>query len=325
VNSIFLSLRKNLPFLFLPRTFRFFLRALYQAGKGKLGLKVLRTLDLELTYACPLHCTQCYSYTTELKRPLLTPENFLPIAKEARELGAIHLNLSGGEPLLRKDLEGFIEIGRRMGFLVSLCTSGYTLGEERLAELAKAGLNLLILSLDSLDPHGHDENRGIPGLALHVLELLFLAPCYRIGVMINTVATGERLKNGELLRMADWAEQRGVLLNLTVPVPQGRLEGRRSVLLSPEERTLFFQLLHHPAVRTDFLGSYRGIGCPAGGEKITLDPYGNIHPCPLLRKEYGNVFSAPLRELWERIVADRTLPYGYPFCPAGAIELWQGS
>lgn len=299
------------------RSPRFFLRAGVSFLRRALGFPVLRTLDFELTYACPLACAQCYADRGEALRSLWTLERFVPVAKEARKLGAIHLNLSGGEPLLRRDLEGFVAQGAALGFFVSLCTSGYRLTQERLRALEQAGLDLLILSLDSLDPLEHDRNRGLPGLWEEVVGIIACARKFRFQVMINTVATRERLLSGALREMALWARARGVPLNLTVPTPQGRWRHHPEVLLTPEERRLFLELLREPGVRSDFLGSYTGIGCPAGGEKLSLDPQGQVRACVLLPRVYGSVFEESLAGIWRRVRHDPELPYRYPFCPAG--------
>lgn len=315
---------QNLKFLFLRRDIRFFFSAGGSALKAWRRQPVLRTLDIELTYACPLRCVQCYSYRERISPSLWNAELLYRIGAEARRCGAIHLNLSGGEPLLLKDLPELIAVGNRLGFLVSLCTSGFLLDERKLRDLAKAGLHLLLLSLDSLDPKTHDTNRGIPGLWERVITIIENRKHHGIAVMINTVATKEKLQNGEILKMAEWAHSQGILLNLTVPTPMGRWEDQLSVLLSPQDRQAFFALLNHPAVRSDFVGSYHGIGCPAGGEKISLDPYGNARACPLLPRVYGNVLTTPLASLWEKMRNDPALPFRYPFCPAGAQE-YQGT
>src|ERR1041385_325755 len=63
-------------------------------------------LLLELTYRCPLHCAFCYNPLDFARTTQeLTTEEWLKVLREARELGAVQLGLSGGEPLARDDLE----------------------------------------------------------------------------------------------------------------------------------------------------------------------------------------------------------------------------
>lgn len=101
----------------------------------------------ELTYRCPLHCPFCYNpvdYAND--RTELTTEQWFDVMRQARELGAAQLGFSGGEPLLRDDLEDLVGEGRRLGFYTNLITSGIGLTEARLARMKTLGLDHIQLS-----------------------------------------------------------------------------------------------------------------------------------------------------------------------------------
>lgn len=104
-------------------------------------------LLLELTYRCPLHCVFCYNPTdfAGVGRELET-EEWLRVLAQARELGAVQLGLSGGEPLAREDLETIVAAAHRLGFYTNLITSGVGLTEPRLRALKEAGLDHIQLS-----------------------------------------------------------------------------------------------------------------------------------------------------------------------------------
>jgi pyrroloquinoline quinone biosynthesis protein E len=106
-----------------------------------------RWLLLELTYRCPLHCVFCYN-PLDLNQggPELGTEEWLRVLREARELGAVQLGLSGGEPLARDDLEEIVTEAHDLGFYINLITSGVGMNEERIAALALAGLDHIQLS-----------------------------------------------------------------------------------------------------------------------------------------------------------------------------------
>jgi PqqA peptide cyclase len=104
-------------------------------------------LLLELTYKCPLHCAFCYnpldfSKTTQE----LTTDEWLKVLREARQLGAVQLGLSGGEPLMRDDLEIIVAEAHKLGFYTNLVTSGVGLNETRIKALKEAGLDHIQLS-----------------------------------------------------------------------------------------------------------------------------------------------------------------------------------
>jgi PqqA peptide cyclase len=101
----------------------------------------------ELTYRCPLHCVFCYNpvdYATYGAE--LTTEDWLRVLREGRGLGATQLGFSGGEPLVRDDLEVLVAEARRLGYYSNLITSGVGLNERRIAAFKDGGLDHIQLS-----------------------------------------------------------------------------------------------------------------------------------------------------------------------------------
>ena len=101
----------------------------------------------ELTYKCPLHCVFCYNpldYTKHGKE--LDTDDWLRVLREGRAMGAIQLGLSGGEPLMRDDLEIIIAEARKLGYYSNLITSGVGLNETRIKAFKEAGLDHIQLS-----------------------------------------------------------------------------------------------------------------------------------------------------------------------------------
>lgn len=111
----------------------------------------------ELTYRCPLHCVFCYNPVNyaNIARELAT-EDWLRVFEQARELGAAQLGLSGGEPLLRDDLETLVSHARQLGFYTNLITSGVGLTETRIASLKQAGLDHIQLSFQDATKEMND-------------------------------------------------------------------------------------------------------------------------------------------------------------------------
>ena len=101
----------------------------------------------ELTYRCPLHCVFCYNPLNyaAIENELTTAE-WVKVMREARQLGAAQLGFSGGEPLMRDDLEELVDEAHRLGFYTNLITSGVGLNEKRIQALKTAGLDHIQLS-----------------------------------------------------------------------------------------------------------------------------------------------------------------------------------
>lgn len=117
------------------------------------------TLVAELTYRCPLRCLYCSNPVSLPARygagksslPELATDDWLRVLREAEDLGILQVNLSGGEPLLRDDLEALVAEARARGLYSNLITSGLGLTRERLADLKARGLDAVQLSMQAAD------------------------------------------------------------------------------------------------------------------------------------------------------------------------------
>lgn len=101
----------------------------------------------ELTHACPLQCPYC-SNPMELQRKKteLDTDGWLKVFREARAMGATQLGLSGGEPVVRQDLEILIKEARELGYYTNLITSSVGMDAERIASFREAGLDHIQIS-----------------------------------------------------------------------------------------------------------------------------------------------------------------------------------
>ena len=102
----------------------------------------------ELTYRCPLHCVYCSNPVEYTRyRSELSTDTWIRVLREGRELGFVQLGFSGGEPLVRDDLEVLVREAHTLGYYTNLITSGVGLTERRIAELRRTGLDHIQLSL----------------------------------------------------------------------------------------------------------------------------------------------------------------------------------
>ena len=165
------------------------------------------SLIAELTHRCPLHCLYC-SNPIEMRKAAdeLTTEDWERVFREAAALGVLQLSLTGGEPLVRKDLAELIASGRKAGLYVNMITSGVGLTEERLAELVEAGLEHLQLSFQDLDEASANY---IAGTKAHAIKLA-LAPVIRkfpLAFTVNLVV--HRMNLDRLEQFIAMAEELG--------------------------------------------------------------------------------------------------------------------
>src|SRR5262245_33954687 len=120
------------------------------------------TLLAEITHRCPLHCPYC-SNPLEMVRQTteLTTEEWKRVLTEGRELGVLQLGLSGGEPLVRGDVEELAAHARSLGLYTTLVTSGVGLTRGRAEKLKQAGLEHIQISIQDTDEATADKIAGM--------------------------------------------------------------------------------------------------------------------------------------------------------------------
>ncbi|MEL7061240.1 MAG: GTP 3',8-cyclase MoaA [Acidobacteriota bacterium] len=177
----------------------------------------LTDLRVSVTDRCNFRCGFCMPadrrYEFLPRSEILSYEEIARLVRVAVGLGVTKVRLTGGEPLLRRDLEALIGMLRAIEPLedLALTTNGWLLG-ERAAALAEAGLGRVTVSLPSLDPAVFARSNGL-GLDLgRVLQGIDAAAAAGLGpVKLNTVVTrGEN--EHEILPLARFARERGAVL-----------------------------------------------------------------------------------------------------------------
>ena len=120
------------------------------------------TLLAELTYRCPLHCPYC-SNPLEMTRAEaeLGTEDWKRVFTQARDLGVLQLGLSGGEPMVRKDLEELVAHARGLGMYSTLVTSGLGLTGPRAERLKASGIDHIQISFQDVDTDTAEKIAGV--------------------------------------------------------------------------------------------------------------------------------------------------------------------
>ncbi len=141
----------------------------------------------ELTYRCPLQCPYC-SNPVEIAKysDELSTQDWIRVLKEARKMGATQLGLSGGEPLVRQDLEEIIAEARQLGYYTNLITSGVGMDEKRVAAFKEAGLDHIQISFQASD---EELNNYLGGTASfqHKLDMARVVKQYEYPMVLNIV------------------------------------------------------------------------------------------------------------------------------------------
>lgn len=271
----------------------------------------------ELTYRCPLQCSYCSNPLdfAAVEEELDTAE-WIDTLTQARAMGAVQLGFSGGEPLVRRDLETLVAEARRLGFYSNLITSGLGLDESRIEALREAGLDHIQISLQASDP---DVAAAIAGSRKAHEKKLAMARAVKAAgypMVLNVVLHRHNIDRiDQIIALCDelgadavelancqlygWAH-----LNRAGLLPSaGQLEAAEEVTARWRERLAErgrdMRLLF---VVPDYYND-RPKACMGGWGSIfmTVAPDGAVLPCHsarMLPMRFPTVRERPLREIW---------------------------
>ncbi len=273
------------------------------------------TLLAELTHRCPLHCPYC-SNPLEMVRAgsEIGTEDWKRVFTEARALGVLQLGLSGGEPLVRKDLEDLAAHARGLGLYSTLVTSGLGLTRARAERLRDAGLEHVQISIQDADTEVAERIAGVSSVkqkraaAAIVKELGF---AFSINVVLH------RANLDRLDRIIDLAAELGAdRLELANTQYYGWALENRAKLMPTQE-----QVTRAQAVAEDAIVRHRGSmqilfvlpdyfeqypkPCYGGWGKLYLvvSPDGRVLPChgatQITTLTFDNVRDRSLEWIWQ--------------------------
>ncbi len=274
-----------------------------------------------LTRRCNLECAHCYisAGPSESADGELSTAECLRIVDEILELNSAPLFiLSGGEPLLRTDLETIARHAVQGGATVVVGTNGTKLTDERIAALKDAGVSGVAVSVDSLEARRHDNFRHGRGAFEATAAALERLRAHRLDFIIQTTITkGNR---AELRRLVDWAaEQDAVSFNAYFLVATGRgahlsdlsaaeYESTLTELVEHHRRYLgrmmvrakcaphFMRLVHQLAPESPIL-NYE-TRCPCGTQYCRITPDGKLTPCPYNPTAAGDLRRQSFADIW---------------------------
>lgn len=287
-----------------------------------------------LTYRCNLACEHCYldaggaprvSDPGFADRGELTTEQCFDVIEQIVAFAPECLTiLTGGEPLLRRDILDIIRRAAQRGLWVVVGTNGVSITDNLARRLSAEGVRGLSLSLDALDPHVHDRFRRVRGAWRNTVDGAAILHGAGLPFIVQTTVGGHNAD--QLEAIADFAHDRlrAKVWNLYFLVQTGR--GQFVSDLTPEryddvlaalsriQRRFAGRMLcnakcapHHvkqllaedatPATLRVYSGGAGG--CPAGTHYMGIRPNGDLTPCPYLPLFAGNLRRESLSSLWQ--------------------------
>ena len=272
-------------------------------------------ISWNLTRKCNLKCPHCYiNATTQQLKNELTTEEAKNLIDQICEVSRPLLILSGGEPLLRKDVYELISYGAEKGLKMGLGSNGSLIDDVAAKKLKAAGIETVSISLDSHIPEQHDEFRGIGGSWEKAVRAIKALRENGVLVQVNTTVTQQNYD--QIDDIMSLAEELGVEnFHLFFLVPTGR--GAKIADISPAKyegmiKTTFAKAAKHklnvrPSCAPQFMRIAKDMGldmrqwirgCIAGLYYCRVYPNGDITPCPYLPIKLGNIREKSFKEIW---------------------------
>jgi MoaA/NifB/PqqE/SkfB family radical SAM enzyme len=294
-------------------------------------------INWDVTYACPLRCTHCYSESGRRASRQLSLEDMLRVADAFISLRPRTIQLSGGEPLLVKGIFQVAERISQAGIPVTLYTSGWLLDERMVADVLRV-FSRVHVSVDGATAKVHDTVRAKPGSferAMKALGLLDEAVREQRergekGLTFGIDGVVVRSNFHQLEEFCTTLAPRfpqARFLSLGAAVPSGLanrpgfadhelLTDDQLWLLGSPGFTRYLQSLAPSSVRvdtTDGLFLQMHPDHIASGKALRglmhVEPDGAVRSMPIYEGTVGNLLSEPAQVLWERALARHLDPY----------------
>ena len=316
-------------------------------------LHELTYLFWECTLKCNLQCKHCGSdCKTDAKIKDMPLNDFTAVLKTISQKynpNKVMLVLSGGEPLLRNDLEECGKTFYNMGFPWGIVSNGYSLNQSRFDALINAGLRSITISLDGLK-ECHNWLRGKKesfDRAVRSIEII-----NKNREIVSDVVTCVNSRNiSELESLKKFLIEIGVRnWRLFTIFPRGRAKDNEELKLSNADLRILMEFIKKTNDEglilssygcEGFLGKYENVArkgyffCRAGVNIGSVLADGSISACPSLRGDFiqGNIYKDDFLDVWENrysIMRDRKWTRRdqcadcdvYKWCEGNGLHLW---
>jgi len=209
------------------------------------------TVAWEITRACALACIHCRATAIPRRDPReLTTEEGFRLIDQIVEMGRPILVVTGGDPMMRRDVYDLLGYAVSRDLRVALSPSATALVTRRALERVKAtGVHMVQVSLDGSEPAIHDAFRGVAGTFQRTIEILRNVVDLEIPLQIGTTVTRHNLH--DLARIAERVTELGATVwNVFFLVPTGR--GQASEMITPEQHESVFNWLYDLSLTAPF-------------------------------------------------------------------------
>lgn len=284
------------------------------------------SVHLCITMRCPYRCEHCGATYVD-GRDELTGRQWVDVIGQLQDLGVANIVFSGGEPLVRSDIEEIIaSIDQRSSTL--LFTNGCQLTLERAHRLKEAGLFILAVSLDSPHPEEHNRIRRNKQAFSHAIDAIRNASRAGLYTLISSVVYRRNLTQANLHKLFELGKEHGAHeVRIHQPIPRGELSdpAEAAEIFHTKEDIARLNRIQFAVNRSTQNGMPKvssfpytegpcKFGCGAGVLHSYITATGDLWPCDFIPCRFGNVVEQDVKSVYGRMMAVSGVPKN--FCMA---------
>jgi AdoMet-dependent heme synthase len=262
-------------------------------------------VHLDLTYRCNERCVHCYLDHDDAGE--MTFAEIDALLPQLADAGVFFLALSGGEPLLRKDLFAILRRARELNFDVKLKTNAILIKEKEAAQIRELGVENVQISIYSHRPEIHDAVTKVPGSLNRSIKAIRFLVSQGLKVTLANVLMGNNM--GDYPKVRELAAELGAQFSID-PTITPHMNGDRSLLALNITSAQLKRVMSDPTLVGDveeFCAPPQaagedvmdGLPCSAGHSACYISPYGDVYPCVQFPLPSGNVRKQPFIDIWK--------------------------
>ena len=280
----------------------------------------------EVTPLCNFQCRMCYVRKSAAEaaaspRPMMALEDWMRLAREAREQGLLDLLITGGEPLLWPDFWPFYEELIRMGFVVSVNTNGSLIDEAAVRRFRELPPRKINITLYGASDETYRRLCGVNNVYARVIRGIRMLR--QAGILVKLNCSVTPCNSGDLEKINDFARENGLFFSASAymfpPVRRdSTATGVNTARFSPEEtaawRLKIYRIQHSPEQYRRLLGDIlAGASTPPGLDPSCAESEGDPMRCAAGRSSFWVTWDGwmtPCGTMCEPKTDAQALPFG---------------
>lgn len=252
---------------------------------------------------CNFRCQHCFTKSSlgDFGKSTLSLEDVKSLADQADELDCFEVDIQGGEPLMNKDLFKILEAVDTSRFYTYLTSNGWFMTEEMAKKLAEAGVDRVLISIDSFTPEEHDKFRGKKGAYERAMQAMKYIKDAGMRAFFSVTIGNYNAQSKELEDFTKFAAANKYGLIFNCASPSGAWKGHYDMMMSEADTKKVEELrANNPEIIRDLWNILDNndliVGCPAVNF-FYVNPYGDVLPCVFMHTSMGNIKEKPLKDI----------------------------